>query len=343
MSDANFQDADLREAILLGTNFTSLVVRDGKSFSRVSGNGRIVINGVDVTRMGEAVIEGADFTNADLRASDLRKTNLSGAKLQNSKLIAADLTAANLSHADLTDADLRDANLTQAVLVNTKLHRTRLSGAHVYGISAWDLDLNGAEQTNLIVTPPNQPTIIVDNLEIAQFVYLLVTNPKIRNVIDTIGNKAVLILGRFTERKEVLEAVREEVRRHGYVPMVFDFERPADRDFTETVMTLAGMSRFIIADVTKPRSVPLELHATVPNYMIPFVPIIQSGEQPFAMFQDLWQKYRDWVLDPLSYDSVDALLKVFDKAIIRPANERHAALQARKAEQLKLRHVEDYQ
>ncbi len=55
-------------------------------------------------------------------------------------------------------------------------------------------------------------------------------------------------------------------------------------------MTLAGMCLFIIADITNPKSSPLELQAAVPNYMIPFVPIIQKGEKPFAMFVNLQTK-----------------------------------------------------
>jgi hypothetical protein len=91
-----------------------------------------------------------------------------------------------------------------------------------------------------------------------------------------------LILGRFTERKDVLEAIKKEVSRLDLLPIVFDFERPTDRDLTETIMTLAGLSRFIVADITAPKSVPLESHATVPNYMVPFVPLIQDGEKPFS-------------------------------------------------------------
>jgi hypothetical protein len=34
-------------------------------------------------------------------------------------------------------------------------------------------------------------------------------------------------------------------------------------------MTLAGMSRFVIADIANPKSAPLELQAAVPDYMIP--------------------------------------------------------------------------
>ena len=56
---------------------------------------------------------------------------------------------------------------------------------------------------------------------------------------------------------------------------------------------LAGLSRFIIADLTKPRSDPLELQAIVPDLEVPVIPIIQAEEQAFAMFSDL-HKY-EWV------------------------------------------------
>jgi hypothetical protein len=54
----------------------------------------------------------------------------------------------------------------------------------------------------------------------------------------------------------------------------------------------------VIADITKPKSAPLELQAAVPDYMIPFVPILQDGEVAFSMFSNLQTKY-DWVLDQL--------------------------------------------
>ena len=67
----------------------------------------------------------------------------------------------------------------------------------------------------------------MDNLEVAQFIYLLLNNAKIREVIDTITSKVVLILGRFTpERKVVLDALREELQKRDYVPVLFDFDKP---------------------------------------------------------------------------------------------------------------------
>jgi len=233
-------------------------------------------------------------------------------------------------------------NFTSAQLVETNLTNANLTGCRIYGVSAWNLTLEGAPQKDLIITHKNEPVITVDNLEVAQFIYLLLHNEKIRDVIDTIAKKGVLILGRFTERKDILERLRDALRQRGYVPIVFDFERPTDRDFTETVMTLAGMCLFIIADITHPKSVPLELQATIPNYMIPFVPIIQEGEKPFAMFVDLWKKYREWVFEPLTYDSITSLVEVFDTAVIEPATRRREELSVRKAEELITRHVKDY-
>jgi hypothetical protein len=147
-----------------------------------------------------------------------------------------------------------------------------LTGCRIYGISAWDVKLSaGTIQQGLIITPEREPAITVDDLEVAQFVYLLLHNEKIRKIIDTLGRKGVLLLGRFTEgRIAVLDRLRDELRKRGYLPIVFNFDKPETKDFTETVRLLAGMSKFIIADITNPKSSPLELQATVPEIMVPF-------------------------------------------------------------------------
>jgi hypothetical protein len=165
---------------------------------------------------------------------------------------------------------------------------------------------------------------------------------RIRDVIDTISSKAVLILGRFSDdRKSILNALRDALRNKGFLPIVFDFERPIERDFTETIMTLAGMSCFVIADITNPKSAPLELQATIPDCKVPFVPILQDGESAFSMFSNLQTKY-DWVLCLLKYDSSENLIDVLDDAVINPALEKRHELELRKAQNGPTRHVEDY-
>ena len=191
----------------------------------------------------------------------------------------------------------------------------------------------------MIITPLSEPEITVDNIEVAQFIYLLLHNEKIRDVIDTIGKKGVLLLGRFTEgRMVVLERLQEKLRDLGFVPMVFNFDKPETKDFTETVRLLANLSKFVIVDITNPRSTPLELEATVPNYMVPFVPIIQQGEEPFAMFRDLLKF--NWVLKPvIGYPSVDRLIEVLEDKVVRPAEAKFNELLARRTNQLRVENV----
>ena len=303
------------------------------------------LRGVD---LHDAILIRTNFSGADLSEANLR-----GAYLLDACLSGTDLCGADLSNADLSLADLTHSILKRAMLVGTNLESTNLIEAdlseamlidcRVYGISAWRIGLSDIkEQSNLRITPDDEPAITVDNLEVAQFIYLLLHNEKIRSLIDTIGKKGVLILGRFTEeRKAVLDAIRIKLRELGFVPMMFDFERPTQRDFTETIKTLAGMSRFIIADITNPKSCPLELQATIPDYKIPFVPIIRENEAPFSMFQDLKNKF-DWVLDILEYDSVDNLIEVMESAVVRPALEKAEQLVLMKARSISKRHVKAY-
>jgi len=223
-------------------------------------------------------------------------------------------------------------------LLGTNLTKATLTNCRIYGISAWDLNLTDTIQKDLIITHADQPAITVDDLEVAQFIYLLLNNKKIRSVIDTITSKAVLILGRFTpERKAILDSLRDELRKYDYVPIVFDFDKPTNEDFTGTIKTLAGMCHFVIADITNPKSSPLELQATVPDYMIPFVPIIQEAEEPFAMFADLWIRYGEWVLEPLKYVAAEDLIASLEDDIIQPAEQRYRELMLRKAQAMMTR------
>jgi hypothetical protein len=271
-----------------------------------------------------AHLSGAHLSGADLSGAKLREADLSGANLQK-----ADLGRANLFEADLSGAYLGGAYLYSAQLVDTDLTGADLSGCRIFGISAWRLKLERAKQQNLLITHPDEPAITVDNIEVAQFVHLLLHNQKIRDVIDTITSKAVLILGRFTdERKAVLDALREELRKRNYLPMLFDFSEPATRDITETVSLLARMARFIIADLTDPSSIPKELEAIVPGFAVPVQPLLEGSSRPYAMFRDYW-KY-EWVLPVHRYEGLELLLATLAEKVIAPAEGKVNALAERR-------------
>jgi hypothetical protein len=73
--------------------------------------------------------------------------------------------------------------------------------------------------------------------------------------------------------------------------------------------------------------------------MVPFQPIIEKGEKPFSMLEDLWIKHRDWVFAPIEYSSVGRLIETMDAEIIEPAEARFNELVVRRAEKLKVRPV----
>ena len=241
-------------------------------------------------------------------------TNLSGANLSR-----AYLSEANLYQADLSGANLRGADLTFVTLVNTTLAGADLTGCRIFGLSAWGLKLDGTKQQDLIITDRNEPEITVDNIEVAQFVYLLRHNQKIRDVIDTITSKAVLILGRFTdERKAVLDALRDELRKRNYLPILFDFERPTSRDTDETITLLARMARFVIADISDAKAVLQELRAIVPDLpSVPVQPIILATQEEPGMF-DFYRNRPSFLTVHRYADQAQLLAELGDK-VIRPA------------------------
>jgi uncharacterized protein YjbI with pentapeptide repeats len=344
--EANLSDADLTAADL------SEVHASKANFERAKLNGANLrwshltlanLRGAKLVRadLGSAYLNNADLRGATLEEAALLLTNLAEADLAGANLANANLGLANLVGANLSGATLTGANLSGVSLVHANLVDADLTGCRIYGVAAWDVRLSPkTNQQNLVITLEGEPEVTVDNIEVAQFVYLLLHNEKIRDVIDTVGRKGVLLLGRFTEgRIVVLERLREALRKRGYVPIVFNFDKPEIKDITETVRLLAGLSKFVIADVTNPKSSPLELQATVPEIMVPFQPIIAQGEKPFAMLQDLWIKHRDWVFEPIEYSSVDRLVETIDAEIIRPAEERFDALVMRRAGRLGVRRV----
>ncbi|MFZ0853956.1 MAG: pentapeptide repeat-containing protein [Hyphomicrobiaceae bacterium] len=266
-----------------------------------------------------ANLSGANLIGADLRAANLDGANLIEAHLSGGHLRGAYLGGADLRGADLGGADLGEADLQAAVLIGTDFSAADLTGSRIHGVSAWGLKLEGSRQQNLIITRADEPEITVDNIEVAQFIYLMLHNQKIRDVIDTITSKAVLILGRFTdERKAVLDALREELRKRNYLPILFDFDKPTSQTTDETITLLARMARFIIADVSDAKAVLQELRAIVPDLpSVPVQPIIAATQEEPGMF-DFYRNFRSF-LPVHHYASQDQLLADLGEKVIRPA------------------------
>jgi hypothetical protein len=276
-----------------------------------------------VPDLQRAFLQDASLSNADLKYANLNGADLDRAVLTDADLCGANLEWADLHSANLEGADLSGANLNYTTLVRTNFQRATLTDCSVFGISIWNIQLAGAIQSNLVITPTDESVIQVDSLELAQLVYLLLNNSKIQQVIDTITSKAVLILGRFTpKRKTTLNALRDAVRSKNYVPIVFDFEKPANRDYTETVSTLAHLARFVIADLTDPRSIPQELTAIIPRLLsVPVRALLLGSQREWGMFSDL-ARYPQVIKPPFYYTGDEMLLRCLDSDVIGPAERK---------------------
>lgn len=268
LRNINESNLNLREFILLNAKLNDSIITSTNFTYAELGKAIFENSKINNSYFIGANLNGANFKNADLRGASLMLTNLTGANFE-----GANLEGANLQGAQLIDANFEGANI---------------SNAAVYGASVWEVNLKNCIQENLIVTQQSNlngyyklmPIITVDNLQIAQFIYLMIHNPNVRNVIDTITSKVVLILGRFTkDRLIVLEDLRLKLRQHNYIPVLFDFENASNRDITETVSTLAHLSRFIIADLTDPKSIPHELSHIVLTFCTCFTYNFSKSER----------------------------------------------------------------
>jgi uncharacterized protein YjbI with pentapeptide repeats len=311
-NNQDFTGANLNGANLFGFNFNGCVLHSCDFSDATLIWAQLSATRVSHSRftradLSSAVFVGAHIHNSDFSGCNLRRANLSFATLFKTSIVSADLENANLEYARLLEVDADKANL-----------RT----CQVHGISVWDLTGHPTQQTNLTITREQDATITVDNLEVAQFIYLLLNNEKLRHVIDTITSKVVLILGRFTpERKPILDAIRVELRRRNYLPVLFDFDKPSNRDITETVSTLAHMAKFVIADITDAKSIPQELMAIVPALpSVPVQPLLLASLREYGMFEHF--KRYPWVLEPYLYEDQDGLLAALTEKVIEPAEEK---------------------
>jgi hypothetical protein len=298
---------------------------------------------------------GADFSGADLseskiRSGDLRRAWFNSASLEHANLERADFTGAKLigaevDGADLTQtrfdkADLTRARLDLAILDGTSLLGTRLRGASVGGAHIRHVLTNSkTDQRSLLVdvhyVPERRagPVVLfteIDDVRLAQFYDAIEEHGSVASLINAGAKRVVLILGRFLpRRKRVLDRLAAALQARGKIPVIFDFPGPEEREISDTVRFIAGMSQFIVVDMTKASSVPLELQSTIPDLMVPVLPIIESGHDVFAMFSDLQRRYF-WVQPMARYKDAAQLVHYVDEAIIARAERAAAQIKERR-------------
>ncbi len=299
LSDSNLSKADLAGANLIGADLKQANL-SGADLREANLSGAD-LSGADLSEcvLTKAYLSDANLWSAILDRADLRIANLGRAKLWSVSLRGADLRSANLESADLWSADLTGADLCRASLLRTNLSNAILTGAIVHAVSARDVKLRDATQLDLHLTPKSDPAILVDNLEIAQFVAQLLEFASVRDLFDTVTSKLVLILGRSSDdRGPVLMTIREHVRRRGLSPVTIECTKSPQPILSGAIETLARMSRYAIVDVTEPDSLPAELGAAIPSLTSTIVqPIIAQEADVHYVGPELAS--HKWVLAPV--------------------------------------------
>lgn len=272
-SNINFKGVDLTGASFFMAIFSNAHF-DGAKMEKIS--------------LADCYLGGVYFNNANLTGAIFNGSELNHADFTNAILVNSSFVQTSMWLTDFSNADLRNSDFERAMLVEAVLKGANISGSRIYGISAWNIVTDEHTlQSDLIITLKNEPTIAVDNIKIAQFLYLLLNNTEISDAINTISRKAVLILGNF-ERMQMLKQIAEYIRSCGYLPIIFNFDKPLHRTTVETIITLAGLSLFVIADVTAPRSIIGELHTIVPIFpSVPVHPLLEKNERVWGMFDSI--------------------------------------------------------
>ena len=292
-----------------------------------------------------ARLDGADLSGANLQYASFRQADLSGANLSGADLRHASFERADLSDAVFDDAKLRMASLRRAVLYQTSFKGTDLRSASCHDVFIRRIQVDeNTRQKRLLgnlrawFTEDDEVDLsytYVDDLRAASLLSVLGERGAITSLINAGSATMVLMLGRFSpRRKAVFSRLSEVLRTKGKIPVLFDFPGPEDREWSDTVRVLAALSEFIIVDLSDPRSVPLELQATVPGLMIPVVPIVQAKKNVFAMFQDLQRRYF-WVLPPVAYTDKEDLAAHVETAILKRARSVHRQIRRRREELVK--------
>ncbi len=332
---ANLEGANLRFATLIGASLSSARLCHSKlcgadmrhaQFDRANLSfADLRLCNLEDANLNRADLHHADMSDANLTQAGLTKSDLSLAKMSGACLHRAILQEANLNETDMSNTDMTESDLRGCSLIRTDLRHAILESCKVLGISAWDVILDGAVQSNLLLGYDEGPTMTVSDIEVAQFIYLLSNNKKISSIIDSITSKVVLILGRF-KRMEVLKAIWKKLLDNDYVPVLFDFDKPASRDYIETVSTIAHISRFVIADMTDPKIVLEEVPHIVEKLAVPVVPIMEAGphQEPTTLY-NLRRNHKS-LLKTYFYITPEKLLADFEKNVIGPAEAKRKEL-----------------
>ncbi|MFZ0160571.1 MAG: pentapeptide repeat-containing protein [Kineosporiaceae bacterium] len=271
------------------------------SGAQIKGHNRINFDGYTLKNAAiyDAFAEGIGIRDAIIDGCRFEEGDFSRADFSNTCFVGTHFNKTILTDSCFDGASFINCNLNRVNLTGARFCLKEITETVVYGISAWDLrTCEAMQQSKLVIertydlysdlVERGQIPVTVDNIELAQFIHYLSDHKKMRDTINILNARGVLLLGRFRDGGlDRLYRIRDWLLTKNYTPMIFDFGRPDSLDLTETVVTMAGLSRLVLADLSG-GSVPQELHAILGAFEKPVIAF--SEQDPYALLKDLMRK-----------------------------------------------------
>jgi hypothetical protein len=141
----------------------------------------------------------------------------------------------------------------------------------------------------------------------------------------------VLVIGRFRHgRQTVQEAILEELRRRGYLPLSLDLDGSSDLNLKEILLTLIGLSRFVIADLSGARDHRLELEVMAPGLSsAPVQPLLADSDTDAVLIDNI--RSNPQFLNIFTYSDEEELLASLSTKVVDPPEEKIRELPKRRA------------
>lgn len=252
------------------------------------------------TNFYKSSFESAIFPGADMRECYLYESDFSAAGFPGADFSGSMIRKAYCRGTDFSNAKFVDCVLNNSTFIGVNFSGALIEGCNVYGVSAWEIFMDDKtiqkelflhrdnfSRKNLAQTGDNPS--LVDDIALAQFLYFISQENGFGKSLKQLNKRTVLLLGKFKEGGlELLKSVGEMLRQRNYIPMIFDFDPSEHTNLIENVTTMAGLSRFVLANL-EGNSVPAELAKVTSNYRNPLIGWIHDDKHKavYAMFKDV--------------------------------------------------------
>jgi|GEM_PF-5300156 len=354
--DCNFSHANLSGATLNRTTFVDCNMR-GVNLDAVTAEDVTF----DRTNLQYAHLHHVRFARSRFFGGSLQNSNLYKADFTDSELrgVQAGWLHATMSHFEsvrVTDTHFNEVQFRSVGLAGGTFHGGTFTASLFHEVkmqqSMWrDVDLSrvmlfevdchdavfefctifGLGVCRMIGTPRIQrhlnagigdSKLLVDDLKLGSFLYEIDRDDAVPRLFELLASKLILILGRFLpETKARLDRLHSELRLRDYVPVLVDSELIGTFNATTLVNVVAMCARFVVVDVTNPKTVIAEVDAILKQRPVPVQPIVLVGEPEPVQFPMARRDGHRQLLPVFEYRDLDDLIEKLDRSVIGPCEE----------------------